>query len=103
MDAEELMDRLDELAGELLDGDDLLHGSAALVGLDLRAARQVWVGPDWLAVRADEDRSLQYYGGFEYVSNEARVCLGNYVVYRALEEDGDDRVYRALERARSYE
>ena len=63
------------------------------LGLDRRSAYSVWVDEDALIVRKDEDRTLQYYGGFEYVDKNARSECGNYVVYTA----DDSRVADCLE------
>jgi DNA-binding transcriptional MerR regulator len=46
-----------------------------------------------LIVRKDEDRTLQYYGGFEYVDKDARTEVGNYVIYT----NDSDRVADCLE------
>ena len=51
------------------------------LGLDRRSASRIWVGRDFLAVPMNEDRTLQYYGGFEYVDSEYRMQLGNWVFY----------------------
>jgi hypothetical protein len=63
------------------------------LGLDRRSAYSVWVDEDALIVRKDEDRTLQYYGGFEYVEKEARTECGNYVIYT----NDSDRVSDCLE------
>lgn len=63
------------------------------LGLDRRAAYSVWIDEDTLIVRKDEDRTLQYYGGFEYVDANARTEVGNYVIYTT----DSDRVADCLE------
>jgi mannose/cellobiose epimerase-like protein (N-acyl-D-glucosamine 2-epimerase family) len=63
------------------------------LGLDRRAAYSVWIDEDALIVRKDEDRTLQYYGGFEYVDKDARTEVGNYVIYT----NDDSRVADCLE------
>jgi len=67
--------------------------SASELGLDQRAAwGKVCVTPECLAVLADSEGSLRYYGGFEYVSKEYRVGMGEWVFYLAE----DDRVREHL-------
>lgn len=63
------------------------------LGLDRRAAYTVWVDEDALIVRKNEDRTLQYYGGFEYVDKDARIECGDYVIY----SNDDSRVADCLE------
>ena len=63
------------------------------LGLDRRAAYTIWVDEDVLIVRKSEDRTLQYFGGFEYVDASARMECGDYVIY----SDSDSRVYDCLD------
>ena len=54
---------------------------ASAVGLDKRSAYAIWIDEDALIVTKDNDRTLQYYGGFEYVDKDARTEYGDYVIY----------------------
>lgn len=56
------------------------------LGLDRRAGYRFYVTKDAIAVRVDNDRTLQYYGGFEYVDKESRVQYGEWVFYMASDE-----------------
>jgi len=60
---------------------DLPYVSTEDLGLDRRAAYRVWVDDDAIIVSKDQDRTLQYYGGFEYVDKDARIECGDYVIY----------------------
>ena len=51
------------------------------VGLDERASKKMYIGEDFIAVKKINDRTLQYYGGFEYVSQDCRAEMGDYVFY----------------------
>jgi hypothetical protein len=64
------------------------------LGLDPRALHRGWVVDDMIVVRSDADRSLQYYGGFEYVDSAARKTIGDFVFY---DRNEDERVDGALE------
>lgn len=79
--------------------DHMERTDAKSVGLDPRSAYELYITKDGIAVSKDEDRRLQYYGGFEYVSKEFRTELGEYVFYSI----GDDRVYECLDRFYSTE
>lgn len=57
-----------------------------MLGLDRRSAQMVWVCEDFIAVKLSNDRTMQYYGGFEYVDKEHRYEYGNFVIYSA--QDG---------------
>ena len=55
------------------------------LGLDSRAAYRVYVDADHTCIAVDKrnDRTLQYYGGFEYVDKDFRREMGNWVFYSA--------------------
>jgi len=72
---------------------EMTQVSADRLGLDIRAGGRLWVSKDCIVVRKGNDRSLQYYGGFEYVDKDCRVELGDYVVYTS----DDDRVRDHIE------
>jgi hypothetical protein len=63
---------------------------------DRRAAYEIWVSEDCVVVKKDHDRTLQYYGGYEYIDKSLRMEVGDYVVYF---DDGevDGRVGRAID------
>jgi hypothetical protein len=69
------------------------------LGLDRRAAYTIWVDDDALIVSKNEDRTLQYFGGFEYVDSRSRIEVGDYVIYT----DDDSRVYDCLDYYRETE
>ena len=79
--------------------DHMERTDAKGIGLDPRAGYDLYITKDGIAVEKDADRTLQYYGGFEYVSKEFRTELGDYVFYGI----GDDRVYECLDRFYSLE
>lgn len=63
------------------------------LGLDRRAGYRFYVSKDAIAVPVSQDRTLQYYGGFEYVDKESRTQYGDWVFYMA----SDERVIEHLE------
>lgn len=71
------------------------------LGLDNRAGYRLYVSTDeeLVAVKKSHDRTLQYYGGFEYVDADYRKEVGDYVIYEAY----DNRVQDCLERFAEYE
>jgi hypothetical protein len=68
--------------------------SAVDLGLDVRCGR-AYVGEnnDCIVVDSGNARSYDYYGGFEYIADEDKRVVGDYVVYLATA----DRVMEALE------
>lgn len=64
------------------------------LGLDRRAGYRMFVTEEAIAVIKSNDRSLQYYGGFEYVNKDYRTEIGEWVFYSAE----DDRVAEHLSR-----
>jgi hypothetical protein len=63
---------------------------------DRRAAYELWVSEECVVVKKAHDRTLQYYGGYEYIDKSLRMEVGDYVVYF---DDGevDGRVGRAID------
>ena len=68
--------------------------SAVELGLDVRCGR-AYVGEntDCIVVDAGNARSYDYYGGFEYIDDEDKRRIGDYVIYL----DTCERVRDALE------
>ena len=89
----ELFDLIDNVT-ELTDNFVSTMGKvpARQLGLDNRCG-SLFITPDCIAVYKANDRSLQYYGGFEYVDTQYRHEMGDYVFYSAE----DNRVRDHLE------
>jgi hypothetical protein len=62
------------------------------VGLDSRAGYRLFINEDYIAVSKGNRRSLDYYGGFEYVDEEHVTVLGDYVFYSADDERVQDHL-----------
>jgi len=56
------------------------------VGLDSRAGYRLFINEDYIAVSRGNRRSLDYYGGFEYVDEEHVTVLGDMVFYSSEDE-----------------
>ena len=56
------------------------------IGLESRAGYNLFINEDYIAVSKSNRRSLDYYGGFEYVDEEHVTVLGDYVFYSADDE-----------------
>jgi hypothetical protein len=84
----------DQVESFLADHATFTEKGAFSVGLDPRAAYRLWVTIDAIIVKRSEDRTMQYYGGFEYVDKSHRQEIGDYVFYLS---DGDDRVGDCIE------
>ena len=56
------------------------------VGLDSRAGYRLFINEDYIAVSRGNRRSLDYYGGFEYVDEEHVTVLGDMVFYSSDDE-----------------
>ena len=64
------------------------------LGLDHRSAYTVFVSNEGIVVHANQDRMLQYYGGFEYVDKEYRMVLGDWVFYSSEDSRVDEHLQR---------
>ena len=76
----ELQDQIDNLIDQYLEDSDAVRVSAEAVGLDHRAG-YVFVSTEegWIAAVAGNVRSLEYYGGFEYVDD--KLSIGEMTFY----------------------
>ena len=87
---DETSDQIKSFLGELKEA----HGKVAR--LDERCPT-VWVSERVLVCRGgDCTRRLEYYGGFEYVTPEAKIGLGDYTVYVA-DRDKSGRVDEVID------
>ena len=62
------------------------------VGLDSRAGYRLFINEEYIAVSIGNRRSLDYYGGFEYVDEEHVTVLGDMVFYSADDERVQDHL-----------
>ena len=70
----ELQDQIDNLIDQYLEDSNAARVSAEAVGLDSRAGYVfVSTAEGWIAAVAGNVRSLEYYGGFEYVDDKLSV------------------------------
>ena len=76
----ELQEQIDNLIDQYLEDSDAVRVSAEAVGLDHRAG-YVFVSTEegWIAAVAGNVRSLEYYGGFEYVTD--KLTIGEMTFY----------------------
>ena len=76
----ELQNQIDNLIDQYLEDSDAVRVSAEAVGLDRRAG-YVFVSTEegWIAAVAGNVRSLEYYGGFEYVDD--KLTIGEMTFY----------------------
>ena len=92
MDFSDLMAKVNEAVEEFLS--EAREATATELGLDQRAFwGTAYVTSEGMAVLASTDRTLQYYGGFEYVNKEYRQVMGDWVFY--LAEDSRVREHLA--------
>jgi len=56
------------------------------LGLDKRCAYHLFIDEEYIAVQKSDLKNLRYYGGFEYVSEEYVLELGEYVFYHSEDE-----------------
>ena len=62
------------------------------IGLDSRAGYNLFINEDYIAVSKGNRRTLDYYGGFEYVDEEHVTVLGDMVFYSADDERVQDHL-----------
>lgn len=87
----ELMNEINNKVDALID-EEFRPVKPEEVGLDTRSAYQLFINEDFIAVRKSGKRTLDYYGGFEYVDEENVTVLGDYVFYSADDERVQDHL-----------
>lgn len=85
----QLRRKVDNMMEELVEGLQLVRGGD--IGLDDRAGYNIRIDSDELIIVVSKygDRSLRYYAGFEYVDDQHRTELGDYVIYSVESQYGD--------------
>jgi len=102
MDIYELFEAQRALANQYIDG--MTEVLPQDLGLDKRAGYRLYINKEAIAVSESGDRSLQYYGGFEYIDKAYRTELGDWVIYSiddpelGFDEDNDCRVTECIKR-----
>ena len=95
MDLFELIDNISELTDNFIGNMELVPANR--LGLDPRCGK-LFVSPDCIGTYKGNDRTLQYYGGFEYVDIEYRHEMGDYVFYSAEDNRVRDHLEQYLNR-----
>lgn len=89
-----LLNEIDQKLEIEFSGSDYTRAKPSDFGLDSRAfGEAITDGFDYLIIKKRDDRTLKYYGGFEYVNDHSRQEYGSYVIYSS----DSTRVYDALE------
>lgn len=76
-----LIDEANVLVDNFVQENEMEETSSGACGLDPRAAHRLYIGREGIIVSTAYDRTLQYYGGFEYVDADYRCEIGAYVLY----------------------
>lgn len=76
-----LIDRASQLVDDFIEHNEMEETNSGTCGLDPRAAHRMFIGREGIIVSKAHDRTLQYYGGFEYVDGDYRHEIGAYVLY----------------------
>ena len=92
MEFEKLIIAINETVTEFFENSNTVEVSAAECGLDKRAGN-LFVSTKGGFIAARYPNSLEYYGGFEYISSEFRERIGDFTFYF----DGSSRVDEAIE------
>jgi hypothetical protein len=86
----DLLDEVQDMVERQVQG--MRRVSANELGLDIRCGR-AYVDEDCIVVDSGNARSYDYYGGFEYINDDDKRVVGDYVIYL----NTADRVMEALE------
>ena len=93
-----LYDKLNSLQWEInkkveaIINEELREVTPQELGLDPRAGYHLFINEDYIAVSKGNRRTLDYYGGFEYVDEEHVTVLGDMVFYSTDDERVQDHL-----------
>jgi hypothetical protein len=89
-----LLNKFDRDFEIMLNGSDYTKAEPEAFGLDRRSFGYAYTdGFDYIIINKVDDRSVKYYGGFEYVNDSDRQEYGNWIIYSSAAT----RVFDALE------
>ena len=88
----ELQEQIEQVVDQYFEDASAQRVSAESVGLDARAG-YVFISTEEGWIASSNARSLEYYGGFEYIGIEYRITVGEITFY----SNDHDRVADALE------
>ena len=88
----ELQEKIEIMVNQYFEDADAQKVSAEAVGLDVRAG-YVFISTEAGWIASSNTRSLEYYGGFEYIGTDYRVTVGEITFY----SEDHSRVADALE------
>lgn len=83
----DLIEQVNEQIESRIMSDEFVLTCSENCGLDPRACYRMYVSEECIVVPSHADRSLRYYGGFEYITEEFRNVIGGYVIYFVEDED----------------
>jgi hypothetical protein len=93
MNLHEVIEDINNITNKLIN--TMTQSRAEDLGLDPRSCYgTIYTSDEGIAVKMHYDSNLQYYGGFEYVDEDSRYELGDYVFYSA----DSNRVRQCIER-----
>ena len=87
----DLMNEINTKVDRLIN-DEFREVAPQELGLDPRAGYHLFINEEYIAVGNGNRRSLDYYGGFEYVDEEHVTVLGDMVFYSADDERVQDHL-----------
>ena len=88
----ELQEQIEQVVDQYFEDASAQRVSAESVGLDARAG-YVFISTEEGWIASSNARSLEYYGGFEYIGIEYRITVGEITFY----SNDHDRVADAIE------
>jgi hypothetical protein len=93
----DLIDEVQDMVERQVQG--MRRVSASELGLDMRCGRAyVDDNMEYIVVDAGNARSYNYYGGFEYIDDEDKRTLGDYVIYLNTSERVSDALENLMEK-----
>ena len=79
----ELVNKIEDISDAYVQNTNVIEANSGELGLDTRACYSLFLHEDgdWIALTNSRRRSMDYYGGFEYVDPNCIVQFGNYTFY----------------------
>jgi hypothetical protein len=87
MDTNDMLEHINDVVTQFIQA-KFKEATASQLNLDTRCGSTFYVNDEYIVIPLSQKRTLDYYGGFEYVDQSYVKTLGDWVFYN----NGDDRV-----------
>lgn len=95
MSLADLLDEVSDAIQKVLNEDMTHLRDVQSLGLDNRCNYGgIWINADYIVIKKNDQRVMEYYGGFQYVDREYVQEIGDFVIYSREDSRVEDHIFR---------